>query len=192
MARRHTAATLGLLALLGAGCHRSTFADRVETPDWPEFSARVKSYTELADRADKDAPPLPDEATPEQIKAHKDVMADRVRQARSGARPKNVFGADRDRFVRVVRSEVRGPEGLPTKSTIAEDDPSRGETGPRVTLAVNGRYPDGAPLSTVPPTILLRLPSLPKDVEYRFVGKALVLHDARANIIVDFIPNALI
>ena len=27
---------------------------------------------------------------------------------------------------------------------------------------------------------------------YRFVGKALVLRDVRANIIVDFIPNALL
>jgi hypothetical protein len=32
---------------------------------------------------------------------------------------------------------------------------------------------------------------LPKNLEYRFVGKALVLRDARADTIVDWIPNTL-
>ena len=59
-------------------------------------------------------------------------------------------------------------------------------------LVVNAIYPDGPPLSTVPPTLLLRLPTLPATLDYRFVGKALVLRDVRANIIVDFIPNALL
>jgi hypothetical protein len=34
-------------------------------------------------------------------------------------------------------------------------------------------------------------PMLPEDVEYRFAGKHLILYDARANLIVDFIPNAI-
>jgi hypothetical protein len=35
------------------------------------------------------------------------------------------------------------------------------------------------------------LPQLPEDVEYRIVGKTLILRDVDANIIVDFIPNAI-
>jgi hypothetical protein len=56
---------------------------------------------------------------------------------------------------------------------------------------VNAAYPDSAPLSTVPPTLLLRLPKLPKEVEFRFVGRDLVLYDAYADLIVDFVPNAM-
>jgi len=32
---------------------------------------------------------------------------------------------------------------------------------------------------------------LPEDLEYRFVGKHLILYDAKAGLVVDFIPNAI-
>ena len=47
------------------------------------------------------------------------------------------------------------------------------------------------PLSTVPPNLLAALPELPPDVNYRFLGRDLVLHDTRANIISDEIPDAI-
>jgi len=37
--------------------HR-TFADRVATPQWPEFTEKVKAYTALVNRLEKDLPPL--------------------------------------------------------------------------------------------------------------------------------------
>jgi len=60
-----------------------------------------------------------------------------------------------------------------------------------VNLAVNGVYPTTAPLSTVPPSVLMALPTLPKELEYRFVGRNLILRDTVANLIVDFIPNVI-
>ena len=192
MRSTHTITLVGFLAITFLGCaHRRTFADRVATPEWGEFSERVKSYTDLADQAARGVTGLPDRATPEQIASYKQALADRIRNARRNGKPGDVFGPDRDRFVHVVRSEIRGSAGQKSKNTIDEDDPAHGKTGPRVKLVVNGKWPDGAPLSTVPPTLLLRLPTLPEGLEYRFVGKALVLHDARAHIIVDYIPNAL-
>jgi hypothetical protein len=56
---------------------------------------------------------------------------------------------------------------------------------------VNGPYPDGEPLSTVPPNVLASLPQLPEDLEYRFLGKHMILRDSRANIVIDYIPNAI-
>ena len=47
-------------------------------------------------------------------------------------------------------------------------------------LKVNQPYPKAEPLSTVPPDVLKALPVLPEDLEYRFVGKHLILYDARA------------
>ena len=49
------------------------------------------------------------------------------------------------------------------------------------------------PLATVPPRVLQALPQLPKDagLEYRFVQKHLILFDTRANLIVDFLLNAI-
>ena len=56
---------------------------------------------------------------------------------------------------------------------------------------VNAEYPKDVPLSTVPPDVLLTLPALPEDMQYRFAGKHLLLFDAKANIIVDFMLNAI-
>ena len=56
-------------------------------------------------------------------------------------------------------------------------------------MQVNQRYPQGAPLQSTPPSLLLNLPPLPKELEYRIVDSTLVLRDEGANVIVDFVPN---
>jgi len=56
---------------------------------------------------------------------------------------------------------------------------------------VNGVYPKAQPLGSVPSNILATLPPLPEDLEYRFIEKHLILRDTRANLIVDYIPNAI-
>jgi hypothetical protein len=61
----------------------------------------------------------------------------------------------------------------------------------RVKLVPNTPYPDGVPLSTMPPAILGVLPKLPPEVDYRFVGRHLILRDVAANIIVDYVWEAL-
>ena len=58
-------------------------------------------------------------------------------------------------------------------------------------LTVNARYPDIVPLTTIPPQVLQTLPKLTEDLEYRFIGNALILLDVHAHIIADFIEDAL-
>jgi hypothetical protein len=114
-----------------------------------------------------------------------------IRSARSGAKQGDIFAKPLQKhFIQVVRSETRGQAGKSVKTAIREDNPN--QVAQTVPLAVNAVYPDSPPLSIVPPTLLLRLPTLPETLDYRFVGKALVLRDVRANIIVDFIPNTLL
>jgi hypothetical protein len=43
----------------------------------------------------------------------------------------------------------------------------------------------------MPPQILAALPKLPEDLEYRFIGDRLILLDAHANLVVDYIDKAL-
>ena len=47
------------------------------------------------------------------------------------------------------------------------------------------------PLQSTPPSLLMNLPDLPKGLEYRLLGNELVLRDADANVIVDYVPNAV-
>jgi len=181
----------GIPALLVGCAARHTFADRVAPGSLPVFQANVKGYTELVDRLERQIGALPDKATAEQIKAHERALAAAIAKERAGARQGDVFDAPEQPAIRqIVRSETRGPQGRPARRAIAEDNPKPGHPAPPG-VTPNATYPAGAPLSTVPPTLLLRLPALPKTVEYRFVGKALVLRDARANVIVDYLPDAL-
>ena len=60
-----------------------------------------------------------------------------------------------------------------------------------VPFKVNGEYPKEAPLSTVPPDVLKALPPLPENLQYRFVGRHLILYCTRGNLIVDYMLNAM-
>jgi hypothetical protein len=57
--------------------------------------------------------------------------------------------------------------------------------------AVNAVYSPVLALPTFPPLLLATLPRLPDDLEYRFMANHLIIRDARANTIVDYLPNAL-
>jgi len=73
------------------------------------------------------------------------------------------------------------------RESVMDDNPPPG----KVHVAVNARYHDDVPLSTMPPEVLKNLPVLPKDVEYRFVGETLILLDPDAHIVVDFVTGVL-
>lgn len=188
-------AALAALAVLGCAPRRS-FAERTDEADFSAFTKNLKAYTGLVDRLVKDLGALPDRATPEKINEHRRALAAAIQKARPAAKQGDIFAAaEQPAFIKILRSETAGRQGAPARKTIAEDNPKAPQKSdhkaPPVKLAVNALYPDGAPRSTVPPTVLLRLPNLPETVEFRFVGKALVLYDARANLIVDYIPNTL-
>jgi hypothetical protein len=79
-----------------------------------------------------------------------------------------------------------GPDAHRVQNTIQTGEPLLG-----FEVQVNQRYPDSLPFTTVPPTLLRKLPSLPDEVAYRILGSTLLLADRNANLIVDFIPNAI-
>ena len=60
-----------------------------------------------------------------------------------------------------------------------------------VPLRVNYPYPESQELLEMPPTLLLRLPPLPKQLRYRFVRNNLLLVDRENGLIVDYMTNAL-
>ena len=56
---------------------------------------------------------------------------------------------------------------------------------------VNADYPAGASMPLMPTCLLAALPPLPPELEYRFVGRDLILWDVHAGLIVDFVPRAI-
>jgi hypothetical protein len=57
-------------------------------------------------------------------------------------------------------------------------------------LTVNGAFPWLAG-NAMWPFMIETLPALPAELEYRFVGRDLVLLDVRAELVVDILPAAL-
>ena len=161
------------------------------TPDaqlLADFKSRIDNYMELHNRLEKQAPPLKETKDPAQIKASQDVLAQKIREARKDAKPGDIFTPEiRQLFRRLMYPETKGPDGAETKAAIAEEKQELKD----VKIRVNAAYPDDAPLMTVPPNILAALPKLPEDLEFRFVSKHMILLDVHANLIVDYVLNAI-
>ena len=153
-----------------------------------EFKQRIDKYMELHNRLEKKAPRLKSTEDPAKIKASQDALAALIRAERATAKPGEIFTPEIAKvFRRLMNPEVKGPDGPETKKAIKDDAPPAGE----VPMKVNARYPENAPLPTVPPNLLASLPQLPEDLEYRIVGRTLILRDVHANIIVDYLPKAI-
>ena len=186
------AVTMSLLGLTGAAAVqlRAGTQDRVN-PDaqvLADFQKRIADYMEVRATAKKGGPPLKETSDPAAIQAAQQSLAEAIRTARGDARAGDIFTPEiRRKFRQLMYPEVKGAGAAHTKAAMKEDAPPPGS----VRLKVNATYPETAPLPTVPPNILQNLPKLPEQLEYRVVGKHLILRDVDANVIVDFIPNAI-
>jgi hypothetical protein len=151
-----------------------------------EFNQRVNEYIDLHRKLEGKLPALASDATLEEVDAHQRALERLIQRARSNARQGDLFTKDiRALFRRNLYRVFKAPEGASLKATIMEENP-----GP-IRLSVNGRFPDGVPLPTVPPQVLDVLPRLPTELEYRFIGNRLVLLDVHAHTIVDIIDNPM-
>ena len=150
-----------------------------------DYQERVKAYLDAQRRISADIPKLPDKATPEQIDARQRELGKRIMAARKGIKPGDIFGADVSALIRRSLAPMfKGAEGARNRAAIFE------EPHP-VVPAVNVRYPDDVPLSTMPPDIMRVLPSVDPALEYRFIGRHLILLDVEAHLIIDVLDNAI-
>ena len=153
-----------------------------------DFHERVDDYIKIHKRAARDAPRLKETNDPAKIDAAQDGIAANIREARANAQPGDIFTPDiRATFRRLLAPELKGEDGRDAKRVLKDDAPAPAS----IPFKVNAKYPDGAPLPTVPASILTNLPKLPEELEYRLIGKHLILLDTKADIIVDYIPNAI-
>lgn len=149
------------------------------------LSRRLDEYVKLRQKVKSKYPAPKKTDDPSEIASRKEALARGIREARQGARQGDVFGVE---VASCLEQIVRNHLTSAAKRAVQEGNPAV-EGGAAAEAKVNAKYPTEAPLSTVPPSLLLTLPELPKGLEYRFIGKTMVLHDAEAGLIVDFIPH---
>lgn len=178
--------------ILPAACACALAAHAQEKPNAPalvlqDFNQRVAGYVKLHKMARAEVHGLKPTESAEAIEHHEHELAHRIREARSGVAQGNIFTPGiAAEFHRLLAIALQGPDAASIRESLRSAAPLR--TRP---LHVNGAYPVSLPLQSTPPSLLLNLPPLPKELEYRIVGRDLVLHDIEANLIVDFIHNAM-
>jgi hypothetical protein len=157
----------------------------VEDPRFKDFFDRVRAYMKIHNSADARVPSLKETADPKQLSEREKALADEIRVERAGARQGDVFSPSAAKEIGLVVAEDFKARPLNVQKAILVEVPMK------LPPAINTDYPTTLPLATVPPGLLLKLPTLPEELEYRFLGRHLILRDIKANLIVDFIPDAV-
>ena len=177
-------------AAIQAG-EQKTSTDPAVNPQAPvmaDFKARVEKYADLHKQLAKGAAAQKETADPKQINAAQAALAARIQAARVDAKHGEIFTPEiRAEFRRLLKPELKGEDGRDAKAILKDDAPAPGS----VPFKVNAKYPEDQPLPTVPAKMLITLPPLPAPLEYRVVGQHLLLLDTAADLVVDYILNAI-
>ena len=151
-----------------------------------QFQKRIETYLALHKKLEATLPPLPEHPTPQQIDTHATALARLIAQARAGAKQGDLLAQETRAYIRrQIGQALGGPDGPGLRRSLTEENPGK------VQLRVNGRYPDGVPVTTMPPSILAALPRMPDDIEYRFIGIRLILLDVHAQLVADYMDAAI-
>lgn len=187
-------ATIALLLVVfvsAASSQIPTTSGNREIPDfkvqvWPrnveDFNTRVWAYFELRGTLEKGLLALTITDDPAKIERAESDLAGKLRVARVGAKQGEFFTPPIEKeFKKALIFEMSAS----TWAAIMDGNPGE------FPHEVNGTYEKGRSMSTVPANVLALLPTLPDGIQYRFVGRHLILHDTRANVIIDRIPYAI-
>lgn len=189
---RPYAASLACAALFLIGAHSSAIAHSTQpVPASSEkrlvgFRAAIETYVALRTRIRSEVPPLRVTPNAKEIAERSDALASAVARARRSAAQGQFFDAAASAAVRQILAAALAAGDEPGIRALMDEDMTS-FSGVRV----HARYPVGFVMASTPPTLLHALPTLPAQLEYRFVGRTLILRDIEAAMIVDYLPNAL-
>jgi hypothetical protein len=147
-----------------------------------DFTNRVNAYSELRRRLESQLPAVTLTDDVRQIRRGRRALAGAIRVARSGAVQGELFTIAASAQFQLVLARI-----MDATMWAAIMDENPGAFG----HDIDGTYPDGKTFSTMPGLLLAQLPELPADIQFRFVGRDLILYDVRANTIIDRMANAI-
>ena len=182
---------------MGRGCPVSTSpastAAAVPAPGAADFEARLKTYVEttkpLRAKAEQS---VSDGKNPSQQAAVLDqrraTLSQSICDMRAQAKPGDLFTPTGAAHIkRVIDAAFAGPGAAAIRDALEEQNDPTLYKGKNHKLVLNERI--AAPL--LPAILIADLPPLPKEVEYRFLGRALILADAESTCSLDYLEGAL-
>lgn len=149
-----------------------------------DFRMAVDRYIELRQRIEGTMATLRVTTDPVEFQGREQALGAAIQAARPGARQGEIFNAAvvRD-FRRIIAADLM-------RRSAGEQAVIMSEV-PLASPRVNEPYPAMSPLATFPPLLLEALPRLPDDLEYRFMGRHLIIRDMKTNLIVDYLSDGV-
>jgi len=150
------------------------------------FRAAVEGYVALRTRIREEVPPLRVTPNAQEIAERSDALARAVTRARRSAVQGQFFDAAASAAIRrQLAAALAASDETGIRALLDEDMPRFNA------VKVHSRYPVGFVLASTPPTLLHALPTLPPQLEYRFIGRTLIVRDIEAALIIDYLSDAL-
>ena len=152
-----------------------------------EFVVSVNRYVEMHRLVTAPLGPPEMCADAEELLRQEWAFAKAIREARPYAREGDIFTPEVARYFRAVIAEVAWERGL---NLVGEVEDAAGWDTEAAVVEVNAQVPwNAGPMMW--PSVLSRLPALPPELEYRFVGRDLVLVDMFGSIVVDVLRESM-
>jgi hypothetical protein len=147
----------------------------------------VGTYVALRNRLADSVGELDTTKSQDEIAARATALGNAIVAARSQAKQGDIFTPE----VATIFATLIKQEYARRSEPVQETREDQQDELPNFAPQVNQIYPTTYPLATFPPALLPLLPELPEQLEYRVVQNYLVLRDVEANLIIDFMPDAI-
>jgi len=150
-----------------------------------EFKKRIDAYVKVHNDAEGKVPNLKKTDDPKEISDREKALGQTIMTLRAGAQPGEIFAPEyQPYFIKIVQDDFKQRSAADRKAII-------NELPAKMKVDINTIYPTTIPLATFPPALLSKLPDLPPELEYRIVGRSLILRDVKANLIVDILRDVV-
>lgn len=181
---RFTRVSAALLLFAGAGAGQVRV--NADAAISAAFQNKVAEYVKLRKTAEAGLPQVKPGDGGFGIPQHQVELAGRIREARGSAKQGDICSPEvAGELRRLIGLAMQGANSKRILRSLRHAEPIA------LKIAVNGSLPEKLPLQSTPPTLLMNLPKLPPEVDYRVIGNALVLRDTGANMVIDYVPDAL-
>jgi hypothetical protein len=179
---------LAWVAVLAVPSAEQLFLTSQDTAALQQWTLNIEGYQAIRDQAAQAAPPpqLPMSAA-ELLRAEAAFAAE-LRARRTSAQAGDLFTPEVQRTFRKLIARAITDHQVVAADLVCSlvSDILTGSARP----TVNQRFP--WQLGTAMPACLIAaLPELPKGIQYRLVGRDLILLDLDANLVIDILPEAL-
>jgi len=149
------------------------------------FHKHLEAYMKVHNEAEGKVPSLKRTDDPVEISGREKALAEMIMTLRAGAEEGVVFAPDVQKHFQTIIQEDFAKRSHSDRVALVHELPKGAK------VSVNTVYPTTIPLLTFPAALLQKLPDLPPELEYRIVGRHLILRDVKANLIVDVLRDAI-